>query len=385
MSAREGGWIVNPTLRPVRLSVMSVLRGRGPVQTDVHDAESVAALVTLLARGHLDDASPRLMAMLRRQRLLIREQDLPRPVLFSAPLEDGLRLVPGRLRGTVRDDATAATLNRRAWLEVGGERPRGLPPLPFAEAVAQERRVLWVQDAATEITAPVHVTGREARCAARLLAGEMAPARLTRRARDTYAAAGLLRREDASRSRIAIYQAAARELRESDNAVLPDLFSPLFIAALRRYVRALNREGLLVRGDVLAPLRNVAHNEAVARYLHHQLVPLVRRVTGEPLKASFCYVAAYLPGARLRRHVDREQCAWNLSVVLDAAPEQERSRAWPIHFEVGGETRTVRLGIGDGILYRGTRPHWRNAQPHGQRTTVCVFHFVSSRFRGRLD
>jgi hypothetical protein len=178
----------------------------------------------------------------------------------------------------------------------------------------------------------------------------------------------------------------SQQLVENQYVVLPSLVNEAFLSCLRRHYRNLAREGYLRHGDDQSPLRNVAHNEAVSRFIHLQLVPLVARVARQRLMASYSYLAVYKPGASLAYHTDREQCAWNLSVVLDADPELERGHAWPIFLEVSGRPRCVRLGVGDGVLYRGTRlPHWREPQPSGQTTTVCFFHFVDRTFRAGLS
>jgi alkylated DNA repair dioxygenase AlkB len=143
--------------------------------------------------------------------------------------------------------------------------------------------------------------------------------------------------------------------------------------------------GMFAYDDGQVEKRSVAQDEAVAKFLHHQLVPLLNRIVVDPIKASYCYLAVYEPGAVLTRHTDRPQCQWNLSMPLDADPETDATSAWPIYLEVDGKPREVRLGLGDAVLYRGTELfHWRDAQPAGHRCTVCFFHFVSDDFEGSL-
>ena len=88
----------------------------------------------------------------------------------------------------------------------------------------------------------------------------------------------------------------------------------------------------------------------------------------------------------LKRHRDRAQCAWNLSLVIDMQPRLPARRAWPIFIEADGKTHAVRLAMGDAVLYSGTSQwHWREAQPRGHRTTVCLYHFVPEDFAGSLE
>jgi hypothetical protein len=167
------------------------------------------------------------------------------------------------------------------------------------------------------------------------------------------------------------------ELRRSQFVVIRKIFNPVQIALFREYYRAAIAMGLLDYDDGQVERRSVWPNEPVAAYLHHQLVPLLDRIAPEELQASYAYLAAYHEGAVLERHKDRSQCAWNLSVPLDARPETDETRAWPIYLEVDGQPHEVRLGLGDGVLYRGTELyHWRNALPARNSNTICFFHFV---------
>ncbi|MEM9491884.1 MAG: hypothetical protein AAGC55_22250, partial [Myxococcota bacterium] len=112
----------------------------------------------------------------------------------------------------------------------------------------------------------------------------------------------------------------------------------------------------------------------------------VQRLVVAPIKPSYAFLSRYREGAVLHRHTDRDQCAWNLSVVLDQYPDPSRDQAWPIHFAIRGSVHTALLGSGDGVLYSGTQvPHWRDALPAGQRVTIGIFHFVDREFAGSLD
>ena len=69
--------------------------------------------------------------------------------------------------------------------------------------------------------------------------------------------------------------------------------------------------------------RYVAYNEPVARFFHHQITATLRAVAGEPLKPSYVYLASYLSGAELKKHTDREQCEFSVTLCLDFSPEPE--------------------------------------------------------------
>ena len=138
--------------------------------------------------------------------------------------------------------------------------------------------------------------------------------------------------------------------------------------------------------DGQVALRAGIHNEPTAASLHHALARLVSDICGEPVIASYCYLSCYEAGAVLKRHRDRPQCVYNLSVVFDMYSPNGEPDPWPVFLELDGEPEAVHLQIGDGLLYSGTELwHWREALPQNQCAIVCFYHFVPENFSGSLD
>ncbi len=174
--------------------------------------------------------------------------------------------------------------------------------------------------------------------------------------------------------------------REKGYAPLGDLIHPFHIAALRRYYRYLIRTGAIRLGDGQSPRRYVAYNEPVARYFHHDLAARLSAIAGESLKPSYVYLASYLSGAELKKHTDREQCEFSVTLCLDFSPEPTLATPWPIRLDTPTGTVTVYQALGDGLAYRGTRlPHYRSALGAGQTSTSIFFHYVGADFTGSLD
>jgi hypothetical protein len=156
---------------------------------------------------------------------------------------------------------------------------------------------------------------------------------------------------------------------------------------IRQHVRNLvtkNYFGPL--GDGQVALRKSIHNEPVAASLHYRLTKIVSAITREKLKPSYCYMGRYFAGAVLERHVDRPQCQFNMSVILDMCDEQGNDiPAWPIYLESKKKTHSVAMEIGSGLIYRGTDlEHWREALPANHIVTACFYHFVSEDFTGSM-
>jgi hypothetical protein len=172
---------------------------------------------------------------------------------------------------------------------------------------------------------------------------------------------------------------------EKGFAAFPGLLHPFHVAALRRYYRCLIRKGAIPLGDSQSPRRYVAYNEPVARFFHHQLTAVVSVIAGEPVKPSYAYLAAYLSGAELKKHTDREQCEFSVSLCLDFSPEPEGETPWPLCLDTREGEVKVHQALGDGLFYRGTRlPHYRDALAEGCSSTSIFFHYVSAGFTGSL-
>ena len=174
--------------------------------------------------------------------------------------------------------------------------------------------------------------------------------------------------------------------REKGYAPVADLIHPFHLAALRRYYRYLIRTGAIRLGDRQSPRRYAAYNEPVARFFHQDIAAKLSAVAGQPLKPSYVYLASYLSGAALRKHTDREQCEFSVTLCLDFSPEPALETPWPIRLGTPGGTVTVYQALGDALAYRGTRvPHYRDALGEGQTSTSIFFHYVAEDFAGSLD
>jgi hypothetical protein len=178
---------------------------------------------------------------------------------------------------------------------------------------------------------------------------------------------------------------ASAAFRQQGYAPLSGLIHPFHVAALRRYYRYRIRNGAIALGDRQSPHRYAVHNDPVARFFHSQIAPTLSKVVGEVLKPSYVYMASYLSGAELKKHTDREQCEFSITLCLDFSPEPKLATPWPIHLETPQGVVTVYQGLGDGLAYRGTRlPHYRGILPEGQTSTSIFFHYVAADFTGSL-
>lgn len=327
--------------------------------------------------------------------MIVHKDSVPANVDFAAELiPNYLPLLPERWQsgGSL---ACTSSVNLTLNPVIYEQTDENMPPevaayATWADPFRKKFPILWVGDALMNQFTPFWLSeaarqGLNSLCARPIEDGDLKDEFL----RALLAAGVLVGADHAERmaqERVRTLESARRSIANAGYAQLPDVVNPMFLACLRAYVRELHRHGFFSEGDDHYPLRRVIHNEPVAKTLHGGLARLVSAIVGEDLKPSFCYVCEYLPGGDLTRHTDRAQCVWNISLALDGEPELGRADGWPLFIENGDAKHAVRLGLGDGVLYRGTKsPHWRDPQQAGHSSTWGFFHFVPAEFSGALD
>ncbi len=251
-------------------------------------------------------------------------------------------------------------------------------------------KIAWVRDPAVGTMHPFWLgPGLEA-LVSQLRPGEPVPDSVPAGARWLLATAGIIVEANHSQRRrtqwAEIVNKGQQQFREENYFPVTNLIHPFHVAALRRYYRHEIRRGAIRLGDDQSSRRYVAHNESVARFFHHQMAGIVSAIVGEPVKPSYVYLASYLSGAELKKHTDREQCEFSVTLCLDFAPEPELATPWPIRLETPEGTVTVYQSLGDGLVYRGTKvPHYRHALAEGRTSTSIFFHYVAADFSGSLN
>jgi hypothetical protein len=257
-------------------------------------------------------------------------------------------------------------------------------------AFAFQGTTAWVRDPNTGSLIPFWLGTQFESLVRELRPEEPVPASLPAFARSILESAGILvcARSNAQQrvEREGVIGKAAGLFRMKGYAPLRGLIHPFHIAALRRYYRYRIRTGAIPLGDGQSSRRYAAYNDPVARFFHRQIAIPLSAVAGEPVKPSYVYLASYLSGAELRKHIDREQCEFSITLCLDFSPEPTLATPWPIRLDTPTGTVTVYQALGDGLVYRGTRlPHYRSKLGNGQTSTSIFFHYVAADFTGSLD
>jgi hypothetical protein len=249
--------------------------------------------------------------------------------------------------------------------------------------------VAWVREPRGGGLLPFWLGPGSEEAVTKLREGESASA-LSENIKLILASAGILIPEDRQEHSAAqwseIVTARAETFRNKDYAPIANLIHPFHIAALRRYYRQQIRRGVMHLGDEQSSRRYVAHNESVARYFHHHLTKIVSAIVGDPIKRSYVYLASYMGGAELKKHVDRAQCEFSVTLCLDFSPEPDFATPWPIRLDTPEGTVTIYQALGDALVYRGTKvPHFRNVLGNSFTSTSIFFHYVRADFSGSLN
>jgi hypothetical protein len=321
------------------------------------------------------------------------------PDRFYCLLDDlPLHLIPRKdasLLHTDHDQQEQLFLNPDCILCANGRLPEELASqAELVSGFALQGTIAWVRDPLTATLLPFWLGPQLEELLQSLRSNKLAPSSLPQHLLSLFVAAGILVNEEytarRNHERAEAITHASRLFREKGYAPLSSLIHPFHIAALRRYYRYLIRTGVVRLGDRQSPRRYAAYKESVARFFHHQIAPVVSAVAGEPVKPSYVYLASYLSGADLKKHTDREQCEFSVTLCLDFSPEPALETPWPIRLDTSHDGRkstiTVYQALGDGLAYRGTRlPHYRDVLAEGQTSTSIFFHYVAADFAGSLD
>jgi hypothetical protein len=304
-----------------------------------------------------------------------------------------LHLVPRRYLDSLissKNSQQQLFLNPSCEFTQGGKLPDDLASHPeLFSRFAMQGNIAWVRNDTTGATLPFWLGPGFQAILENLKPGEPVSTSLPNDVSSILLAVGILKLANAPevehRQWKKTIEPPTALFREKGYVPISGLIHPFHIAALRRYYRYLIRKGEISLGDGQSPRRYVAYNDPVARFFHWQITTTLSAVAGETVQPSYVYLASYLSGAELKKHTDREQCEFSITLCLDFSPEPAIATPWPVKLDTSTGTVTVYQALGDGLAYRGTRlPHYRDVLPEGQTSTSIFFHYVAADFKGSL-
>jgi hypothetical protein len=326
--------------------------------------------------------------------ILIEQREIPERVLPNLKVQTDLLLwIQGEIRARAKEfcRSNALVMDSEVRLQNGIARPADASGVPPEGDFPRAKRIIWVRQPETRIweayeTSPDMMKKLEA-----IQKGTLKARDLPEKLQELLVHANILgtpeKWADLGKARNRMIAECSESIRTRGFAVVRDLFSPLFIALMRKYFREAEEAGnFRVDHKQVKEKRFVLYNESVCRFAHRQAAALFRQVTNEVIIPSYTYLSAYCEGALLERHIDRPQCRWNGSLLVDNRPDVSLADTWPIFLEIDGKPEEVRLNPGDVVIYRGTEiPHWRPKLERDLRQTLVLMHFVPYDFTGSLE
>ena len=325
---------------------------------------------------------------IKRLGLLVPVEQAPERVAFACtlPNDSGERVRSTAIRPEAAD---GWSVNPETRIQSKSDAFAAASELWRRVAMLGKHEIVWVQDPCRRVKLPYWLNDLEATYARQLISGALLPKDLRVGIRSKFADIGLIYPTrwvtHSRRTWSAKFNNARRNISHRGYAVLRDLIPPVFAQGLRRYYRNLVTEGFLVLGDHQAMRYNL-HNEPFSFWLHRYTERFIGRAIPEPIKSSYSYVAAYLPGAILGRHTDRVQCEYTVSLSIDAISDVPAPKPWPLYLELpSGKVVRVILEPGDALVFKGRElPHFRPQLRESCSSTSLLFHYVQSDYEGPL-
>ena len=133
-------------------------------------------------------------------------------------------------------------------------------------------------------------------------------------------------------------------------------------------------------GDSQCATRQYVHNPIAFIGLHQDYTSKVSEYAGKELKPSYCYLVKYQRGSSLDVHVDREQCEYNVSIMIDCRKWVSSEEGWPL---ILGDDLIPHVP-GQALIYSGHTPHGRPPLLFDE-ATVLFLHYVSKDYVGELS
>jgi hypothetical protein len=144
------------------------------------------------------------------------------------------------------------------------------------------------------------------------------------------------------------------------------------VSLLDQYARDAAAAGAMLPGDTLVPETPCKYGDPIMDSLLNRVLPEVEATAGLPLFPTYSYIRVYKRGDILTRHVDRPSCEISVTLCLGSEPP----KPWPLWIKGPHGIRSIALGIGDALLYRGMEcPHWRDMLC-GNHVVQVFLHYV---------
>ena len=115
---------------------------------------------------------------------------------------------------------------------------------------------------------------------------------------------------------------------EYNPVILNNVINDDALIVLQNFIKdAINRKEIDL-GDRQSN-RFRARNETVTRFLHYEVLELIRKITKKDVRPTYTYLSCYTKDADLPAHTDQPDCEYTVSFIIDK-PENSN---WPIYLD----------------------------------------------------
>ncbi len=171
---------------------------------------------------------------------------------------------------------------------------------------------------------------------------------------------------------------AVKSFKEKGVAHLPELIHPYLNYSLAHFYRCMIAEGNFPYDDIQVAKRFYGREEAMANFLHHQLTPLISRITNKKLWPTYSYYSNYQKGAVLEKHLDKPAAEISVTIALDYGAKVNSKNVWPLYVETDHQKISLKLLPGDAGMFTGIKlPHYREELKNLPFASVILLHYAS--------
>ena len=102
---------------------------------------------------------------------------------------------------------------------------------------------------------------------------------------------------------------------EYNPVVVEDVINPEIHELVDEYFKTNIKNGVYPFGDRQSQRYKII-DEIMTRLLHLEFLPLIEKIVGRKMEATYTYISAYVKGADLPAHTDRPECEFTCSYII---------------------------------------------------------------------
>ena len=106
---------------------------------------------------------------------------------------------------------------------------------------------------------------------------------------------------------------------EYNPIIVEDVVSPEIHKIVDEYFKTNIKNGVYPFGDRQSQRYKII-DEIITRLLHLEFLPLIEKIVGRKMEATYTYLSAYVKGANLPAHTDRPECEFTCSYIIGKPP-----------------------------------------------------------------